>query len=66
MTNMVTQENGEKTRKMVEVLIFTLMAKDIKVVGQRTKNKEKEFIGTGMGICMMGIGKMTGDRVKDL
>lgn len=66
MTNMVTQENGEKTRKMVEVLIFTLMAKDIKVVGQRTKNKEKEFIGTGMEICMMGIGKMTGDRVKDL
>lgn len=61
---MVTRENGNKTRKMVEDLIFTQTARDIKVVGPKTKNREREFIDIEMEICMMEIGKMTGDKGK--
>lgn len=61
---MDTPESGNRIRKMVEGLIYTLMGKDMKEGGPKTKNKEKEFTDIEMETYTMGIGKMTGDKEK--
>ncbi len=51
-------ENGSRIKRMDVVLTFILTGRDMKVVGLKIKNKEKEHIDIGMVMYMMGYGKM--------
>ena len=51
-------EDGSRIKRMDVVLTFILTGRDMKVVGLKIKNKEKEHIDIGMVMYMMGYGKM--------
>jgi hypothetical protein len=58
MISMGILENGSRIKRMDVVLTFILTGRDMKVVGLKIKNKEKEHIDIGMVMYMMGYGKM--------
>ena len=58
MISMGILENGSRIKRMDVVLTFILTGRDMKVVGSKIKNKEKEHIDIGMVMYMMGYGKM--------
>ena len=60
------QESGNKIKNMEKVLISTLINKDMKGSGLKTRKMAKESINIEMGMNIMEIGRMIEDKVKEL
>ena len=59
-------EIGNKIKKTEKGLISTLMGKDMKVIGWKTKKMEKDFIYIEIKIPTMVTGRMIEDKGKGL
>ena len=65
MISMVILESGKKIKKMAEDRTSIQMARDMREVGSKTKNKEKVYIDIEMEMFTRVDGKMIEDKDKD-